>query len=786
MRRGVSRISIEAHTSRGYCSQADRELISTVNTIEEGVQIIEKILAKDILCKHDVEDINAVYETIDHLENQVDKIPERNIGQIFNSIINQAKPDVSSGQRLGQSPDDVWALIRAKPESKPKSLPACAAKRLMTKTHTQNAKAWICFYHLQSFANLGAEVKKNFVLLSRDSKKTREELILIAVHLPCCISKNQFDQDVNALIGNNLASNSTRCAEAVLAQSVKSDIIKILNHKREKIDNYESLISGIANKKKEVGVLRKSDSQKYPPYLDELFDYGYIDLVAHLLHMKTLSNRNDRGAANENISFSLLSYIVLQVRDTIIQKVVTSIPIIRKNILFLLGGSGAGKSTTLCFLRGDKMVLKGDQYESQNDPNNIIMAGGAISSTFLPNVEILDNGLVIVDFPGFDCSDGQLISLGMEFALKSLIVQYHPKILVAESITNIEGRYINATNLGTRLSRILENKEKCILGITKYSKDPNFVQIQTIEKQQKLDFLKPSSKEIEFETQIEVLSDLNIPALQQKTENLQQQLSQMQQLRTKNRTLVLPDKAQKTECRTKLQEIENELLKNIGLVKIMQFYNLEDPVYLPSYLNQLLDPTDEIISVNARPLLDPKDEKLLEHCFKNNLKRVLENLKYFYVKFENFKDFKKSVSQTSLINTILSQKNPEVGQFLHAPEMDPRLVRSYDKEVVSSCIKNYIETIISDLNIVLINKILSEMEKTADFVKIEKLGEIVVKLRNYIMGLLGSMPKNPAKAERIWIYIRVHHSNKTTMTSDQSSDHGGKVDAFGKSYKLPT
>ena len=47
----------------------------------------------------------------------------------------------------------------------------------------------------------------------------------------------------------------------------------------------------------------------------------------------------------------------------------------------------------------------------------------------------------IVDFPGFNDSRGELVSLGMELALKSLIKKYTPKILLLESITNTDGRF---------------------------------------------------------------------------------------------------------------------------------------------------------------------------------------------------------------------------------------------------------------------------------------------------------------------------------------------------------
>ena len=47
-------------------------------TIEEGVSTIERVLAKDLLCMHDVEVLNHTYLALDRLEKQQGKIPERN------------------------------------------------------------------------------------------------------------------------------------------------------------------------------------------------------------------------------------------------------------------------------------------------------------------------------------------------------------------------------------------------------------------------------------------------------------------------------------------------------------------------------------------------------------------------------------------------------------------------------------------------------------------------------------------------------------------------------------
>ena len=71
-------------------------------------------------------------------------------------------------------------------------------------------------------------------------------------------------------------------------------------------------------------------------------------------------------------------------------------------IIFLLGNSGAGKSTTLAFLRGDKMERRGSCYVSKDDQDDVIGDARAVSCTFLPNVETTLGGRIIVDFAGFN------------------------------------------------------------------------------------------------------------------------------------------------------------------------------------------------------------------------------------------------------------------------------------------------------------------------------------------------------------------------------------------------
>ena len=111
-------------------------------------------------------------------------------------------------------------------------------------------------------------------------------------------------------------------------------------------------------------------------------------------------------------------------------------------------------------------------YESKKEQNqNLIGHSKTTSHTFLPNIEVVDD-LVIVDYPGFEDTNGAVVTLGMECALKALIKEYQPKILLFEAITNTEGRSTALVKLSGRLERLFGNKEIAFLDSLSTQKSP--------------------------------------------------------------------------------------------------------------------------------------------------------------------------------------------------------------------------------------------------------------------------------------------------------------------------
>ncbi|WP_158025047.1 hypothetical protein, partial [Candidatus Protochlamydia sp. W-9] len=72
---------------------------------------------------------------------------------------------------------------------------------------------------------------------------------------------------------------------------------------------------------------------------------------------------------------------------------------------------------------------------------------------------------------------------------------------------------------------------------------------------------------------------------------------------------------------------EEELLRQIGLRKIIRFDNLEDTSHLSSCLATFSEKFEKgPICVSSSQCLDPDDERLLEDRFKNSLKLEMKNL----------------------------------------------------------------------------------------------------------------------------------------------------------------
>lgn len=695
-------MSLGSVHSKSYCSQPSRPL-PPVHNVEEGVTAIQLILERGLLCKHDVDQINQIYQTIDLLERKIDNPSRLNSGHALDSVIEKVR------QISNKSP--------------------------------LQANDIISLYHLQNFVEQDIGIKEAFAKVKAQKPLDLQEM---ADQLPFCESEEQFKADVAALLD-------------------KSTSMYPLNQKIDQFRRTQFFNQEIQKRKIKLDAFRDKESEKYPVYLAELLSTGYLYLYDHLIEIrqKELKTREEiQKSLLDEIEFSSLARIVLETQNAVIQKVESSIPAMYQHIVFLLGGSGAGKSTTLCFLSGDELELKDFSYESRSDKNRYIGHAQATSFTFLPSVEVVKD-FVIVDFPGFDDTNGQLISLGMELALKALVLKYQPKILILEAITNIEGRYAAAAQLSRRLDRLFDHKDRCILGITKYSKDPDFIAIKAIEEQQKREF-GATDAEKKLETEIQMLEKSikkynDADDIKEKAAK-DSELKKLQQEREQKQNQPLPDTEAKKKHRIALEEKERELLSQIGLNQSIRLDNLKNPLTLNTCFEALAC-SQVNVSVNNKLALDAHLRRFLVDRFAKQLKPQLLKMPSQY-DFHDVKYFRKDVLDFSLIHALLSRypKLHEIGVFLHLPEIDPTLARDFDCEIAGECISKYMRAILGSLNISFMNKVIEEL--LAEGFDVGALKVSFEKLTNYILGLLGkdSLTTDSKKAQVEWDLLQKRYA----------------------------
>ena len=557
-----------------------------------------------------------------------------------------------------------------------------------------------------------------------------------------------------------------------------------LRQKKEAYQLEQRRKDRVQQKKEELALLQLKEQLSYPSYLNEILELELVHLYDHMIKMKNLTSRVERKSCVEKeVTFSEISHVVLEIKEAIVSQVRNSIPQSCKGIIFLLGGSGAGKSTALCYLRGDEFALKSDfHYESKSDRQTFIGHELSSSHTFFPNIEIV-NELCIIDFPGFEDSHGPIVSIGIECALRLLIQEFNPKIILLEAITNIEGKFAALGHLANRLKRILKNKENCFLGLTKYSLDANYRKIKVIEETQEEQRLSPSDEESALQGQIQLLSTL-IPQMSEKEaqEYTQQkikkeaELASLQKVRLEALGKPFPPSKEKEESAKAIAKVEEEMLAQTGLKSIIRFSDLEDQVSLMKCLALLEKPMQEKTCLNPHLHFDADDKRLLDEKFEQELMPKLNDKSYGSVDLKDAQILNRTVLDSSLINAI-TKDYPEISLFLHSSEVDPTLVKEFDKKIVGSFIKKYMEGVISGLNIAMVKKMLNTYRATIGESLYSQTVKSVYDLRNYVAGLLGRpMSENEAEADKQWeIFQGQHQGARQTIEKDLDLPTWAKV-----------
>ncbi|MGR3911920.1 MAG: DUF4116 domain-containing protein [Candidatus Rhabdochlamydia sp.] len=695
---------------REYCSQQG-DSVPSFHTLEGNVKLIKGILQKKTLCYHDVMHINKAYQTMDQLESQC----ADSSYQHSSALLLKLTKRVEAAKDLNQ----------------------ISAEEIITAYHLKHLKI--------------SSLNATDVSFTAPIHVTLEKLKAIATHLPFCKSGEQFEVDVEALLGKNYSA----------------DITALLQAKKDRFCEYQERWAALKQ-------LRAQNPSLYPSYLEEILQGGFFHLYDHLIHMKALETKAERTAAIERLSFASFAKVILEFRKATLSRVEKMIPKENPNTIFLLGNTGSGKSTTLCYLRGDQMVLKNGAYQSSTDKGHLIGNNTEMSCTLFPNISVKDN-LALVDFPGFADTHGEVISLAIELTLRTLTKKYSPKIVLLAPITDTEPKFEHIHLLGRRLERVLGTLDSCILGLTKYSNDVDFIHIKNIEEQQRQELFSPGEEEKKLEQQIKALEPFAeaVPAIKAQLDQHKENLQHLQALKPSSSHYTLPDTEEKSKHYANLLLKEEAFKKHSGIQTLLSLKDLNDPAPLKEMI-QTLSNQEKSVPILMSNELDASQEKLLETLFITNLVHVitaqknhsslsLDSSLIATSKVElsqKIEAFGQSILETSLINTLLERSYPEIGEFLHLESMDPAIVRKYDKEVITGCISGYIDDIISGLLVA--EKLIEKFKKTYSLQDSQKMDHEWAALRSSILTLSKGTPPNadPDKIQEAWESIQKEYNER--------------------------
>jgi hypothetical protein len=690
-----------------------------------GLTYVETILANAVVSSASVSLLSDIYATFDRLE--------------------RLSPSTVAARSTAKIVEQVIKYIE---------------KIINTPLHKQDVSALISLFYLQKFKAipLASLVYEKFIAqvkfaLLANSALAKTWLQQLPNLLPLQEDEALFKEDARTLLKTIKIFKDLAEVDAYIAEHFSGSI--------KAIQQSNALKQDISTRRVQLHISRREQPGLYPDYFDRILDQGYLHLYDHLLDILSLPVLTHRTEMIKSLDYFKAASIVLETRQAVSDAVTQpSQPV--KTVVFLLGGSGSGKSTSLCFLSEEDMAFRTGQYVSKGGGNQYIGHSQASSCTFFPNsVYLPEQSVLLVDFPGFNDSNGELVSLGMELALKSLIKQYQPKVLLLESITNTEGRFANIKKLSQHIQRILENPSDCTLGITKYRNDPDYGALTTIETQQREQLLQTSEKPIhDLETEINVLNGV-IPTLPEAFRG-----PLLDQVRAKQAALAtlkaaasqpleqpLSDTPEKKTLKTRLQERETLLKEQSGTSHVLTFAELEDKSRVRDYLKALVDSPS--VRLNPQLALNIDVLSILDFIFTHS---VLTRLINEFYGVGDKSTFESDVLKRSLIARLTQEKEPEMGEFLHLLEMDKGVAKKYDQKIIKAYVDENIKILVKSLCLGFSDKLLDKVSSatTKRYKQLEKEMQI------FLCGLRGVSEaelKNPELMEKKWVEIQNLYKN---------------------------
>lgn len=426
------------------------------------------------------------------------------------------------------------------------------------------------------------------------------------------------------------------------------------------------------------------------------------------------------------------------------------------------------------------MVSKKAQYESQSDEDNLIGRPGEPSCTFLPNSTQVGK-FIIIDFPGFEDTNGSLVSIGMQLALQALVEKHNPRILALSALTSKDSNFGAASRLGRLLNRLLSNSAReahrkamkksqkkgepipaltLIPGITQYLGDGRYHTIKTMEKHEeqykkKIKDLEQKEKVL-LDTRNQLFTDLNNLKLPEERNNkkcaLEENEKILESVQAEKEQLLL-EIEEKEGCMADLKIDEKRLLAELQLSEqnLIRFDDLQSPGRLTAclqLLSRFFDDEAYCITAGKSWNFDESQESLAKQ-FKEKLLAEVETVAGYYTDFNTFKT---DVLEFGFFGALFSKSHPEISQFLNVPEIDSSIAKDYENTIMKNYTDKLIRHAIADIDLELVRTILEEMTAVASAGQRDALQEEILQLQYYVMGALGVPTSN--KLTEAWQKLR--------------------------------
>lgn len=484
----------------------------------------------------------------------------------------------------------------------------------------------------------------------------------------------------------------------------------------EDIDDVEDTVIGEINRRKEeLKLLREKNPELYLPFFDTLLENGYFYLYDHLIEMNSLRTRNDREQKIRNsVSFSDVAHVIMEAKDIISEMVIDKVGSLQANkVVFLLGVTGSGKSTFYCHLRGDEVVQDNHyRYDVVSDEKHLI-GHSSNSCTLLPNVAV-NNGVAIIDFPGFDDTRGNLISLGLELAFKDLLKRLSASVVILHAPSE-EGRYLSASKCGAELTRLFDNKLSCLLALTHYSSNFAYRELQNIKARRERLIKADEAEDPQESVAVNILKEqlkneaLTLEEKKAIKKGIRKQKMQLLEKETKNkeRDRELAELNQKESLfKQKLEEMEQNSLTRMGMksasVVRLETFEMEKRAERLEILQQLQE-----VKPSPLAILKAEDKSLLNEILDKRFKDLIALSNNLH-KHTNFEDFLKSVREQGFLNTLLESSFPVVIKLLS--DVDPTIRSEFEKKVLEESFNRLMKSAIDVLNPAYL-KTVEEMKK---------------------------------------------------------------------------